>query len=356
MTADTVGGVWTYAVDLCRALQSHQVHVHLATMGAPLSDDQKQQVQQLPNVFVYESRYKLEWMQDPWEDIAAAKEWLKQIFMKVNPDLVHFNNFGQCDADWKCPVVTVFHSCVQTWFRAVKKSDAPSEWNGYTSIVKNALNSSDIIIAPSKSIAIEAAEIYQCGNFQVIYNGSDKVSNAPHKQPYILAAGRIWDEAKNIALLTKIADKLSWPVYVAGDNVAPHTPDAADMAKVYFLGKLPADELQHYMSDAAIFVSPTKYEPFGLAILEAANAGCALALADIPTLREIWGDSAVYFSPEDEAEALLTLQYLIDNPESRTELAHRSSARAKTYNTSEMANAYKELYTKIVAQKLKPTI
>ena len=36
MTADTVGGVWTYAVELVRALAPHRVTVALATMGASL--------------------------------------------------------------------------------------------------------------------------------------------------------------------------------------------------------------------------------------------------------------------------------------------------------------------------------
>jgi glycogen(starch) synthase len=44
MTADTVGGVWTYAAELARTLAARGVDVHLATMGAPVRAHQRQQV------------------------------------------------------------------------------------------------------------------------------------------------------------------------------------------------------------------------------------------------------------------------------------------------------------------------
>src|SRR3546814_15067984 len=54
---------------------------------------------------------------------------------------------------------------------------------------------------------------------------------------------------------------------------------------------------------AGIFVSPSLYEPFGLAVLEAAMSGCALLLSDIPTFRELW-DGAAVFTPAGDSDAL----------------------------------------------------
>ena len=62
LTTDTVGGVWTYAVELARALKPHGVRIALATMGAPLRPDQRVQVEPLDNVRLSESGYRLEWM------------------------------------------------------------------------------------------------------------------------------------------------------------------------------------------------------------------------------------------------------------------------------------------------------
>src|SRR5437763_970139 len=92
MTADTVGGVWTYAVELARALEPHDVEVTLATMGAPLNRDQQRQMRELQNVQVIESGFRLEWMDEPWDDVELAADWLLDIDRSVRPDLIHLNN------------------------------------------------------------------------------------------------------------------------------------------------------------------------------------------------------------------------------------------------------------------------
>src|SRR3954470_11972643 len=53
MTTDTVGGVWTYAIDLVRALGQRGVEVALASMGAPTSDEQRRQAQQIPTLELF---------------------------------------------------------------------------------------------------------------------------------------------------------------------------------------------------------------------------------------------------------------------------------------------------------------
>src|SRR3954466_4321921 len=74
MTADTVGGVWTYALDLARA--ASDIEFVIATMGAQPDDGQKKQAGALPNVRLETSDWKLEWMEDPWRDVTAAGAWL----------------------------------------------------------------------------------------------------------------------------------------------------------------------------------------------------------------------------------------------------------------------------------------
>ena len=72
MTADTVGGVWTYAMELVRGLSEHDIRVILATMGEPMSADQRNEAASIRGLRVVESSYKLEWMQSPWEDVEIA--------------------------------------------------------------------------------------------------------------------------------------------------------------------------------------------------------------------------------------------------------------------------------------------
>ena len=68
MTADTVGGVFSYAVELALALAQHDVRVHLATMGARVKDHQLAQLRDIPGLMLHDSGYALEWMPEPWDD------------------------------------------------------------------------------------------------------------------------------------------------------------------------------------------------------------------------------------------------------------------------------------------------
>ena len=79
MTTDTVGGVWTYALDLAQALQEYSIDMVLATMGPPLDAQQRVAVRQIKHLTVCESTCKLEWMEAPWDDVAAAGAWLLEL-------------------------------------------------------------------------------------------------------------------------------------------------------------------------------------------------------------------------------------------------------------------------------------
>jgi len=262
---------------------------------------------------------------------------------------LHFNNFGQTDGKWSCPVVTVYHSCVQTWWQAVKGERPPGEWDWYTGILKKAIDASDVIVFPSKGMQVQAEALLGPLGETTIYNGRDlRLAGVPAKEDFILTAGRIWDEGKNIKLLCSIAPMLLWPVYVAGDNIDPATGLEPKLENVELLGKLSDSEMFAAMLKASIFIMPAKYEPFGLAVLEAANACCALVLADIPTLREIWGDAALYFDPFNEQAAIAITMLLINDPVLRNEMSLKAQQRSKEYTAGKMADAYFGLYESLI--------
>ena len=66
MSADSVGGVWTYVLELARALEATGVEVVLATMGSPLSNEQLVDIKPIAGLRLFEISFKLEWMNDPW--------------------------------------------------------------------------------------------------------------------------------------------------------------------------------------------------------------------------------------------------------------------------------------------------
>lgn len=351
MTTDTIGGVWTYALELIKALAPNGVVVALATMGAPLTREQREQVKALPQVQLYESIYKLEWMENPWEDIAAAGNWLMQIKDAFQPDLVHLNNLVHGHLNWGKPVITVVHSCVCSWWQAVKNEDAPEHWNVYREWVTRSLRASAMVVAPSLAMLIDAETLY--GPFQdrlVIHNGRDADNfRYGRKEPFIFSMGRVWDEAKNIKLLTEVAAGLSWPVYVAGDARHPDSGIAVPLENVHFLGHLSQTEIAGYLSRASIFVLPVKYEPFGLSALEAGLAGCALVLGAIPSQKEIWQHAASYVNPSDAAALKQTIQKLINDEFIRNIMSFRAIQVGLQYSAKQMAWEYEQIYEQLSA-------
>jgi glycosyltransferase involved in cell wall biosynthesis len=144
---------------------------------------------------------------------------------------------------------------------------------------------------------------------------------------------------------------LPWPVEVAGAAVDPDGRQRQVHA-VRPLGELPADRLAARLATAAIYAHPARYEPFGLAPLEAALAGCALVLGDLPSLRETWGDAAVYVPPDDPAALREALFELIDNPARREALAARSRAVALRHSGAAMASGYAAAYRRLTEEML----
>ena len=128
LTADTIGGVWTYALELVQALAPWGCEVLLATLGRPLSPSQSRAAAQIAGLTVCESRYKLEWMDDPWADVDASGAWLMELAQEFQPRIVHLNTYAHGTLPWTVPVLMVGHSCVLSRWQAVKGEAAPSKW------------------------------------------------------------------------------------------------------------------------------------------------------------------------------------------------------------------------------------
>ena len=353
MTADTVGGVWTYCVELVRALDEHGIEVALATMGAPLKYGQRKEIALSLNAEVFEGNFKLEWMEDPWEDVSRAGEWLLKLEEDLQPDIVHLNGYAHGTLPWKAPKIVVGHSCVLSWWIAVKGESAPETWNRYRYEVARGLRSADLVIAPSKAMLFFLNWCYgRIPHGRVIPNGRDPASFVPgKKKQLILSVGRLWDEGKNMASVESIAPYISWPIYVAGDNKHPDKGSRL-VNNIYFLGHLSREALTSWFAGASIYVFPARYEPFGLSVLEAALAGCALVLGDIPSLRENWEGAAVFVPPDDRGALRRAIQELIMNTSRRRELAYRARSRGLEFTPQRMAELYLEAYRDVAAKGL----
>jgi glycosyltransferase involved in cell wall biosynthesis len=350
MTADCVGGVWTYAVELAAALAEYDVRVVLATMGPLPHPEQRAAAWALPNVLLRESDHKLEWMDEPWDDVQAAGKWLLSLEREFTPDVIHLGGYTHAALPFTAPVIVTAHSCVLSWWEAVRGEPAPtSVYRKYHESVAAGIAASDLLVAPSHAMLDAIEQHYGLPErARVIYNGRDPAAfrHRVAKEPGVLAAGRLWDEGKNLGTLRRAALTIDWPVYVAGDATSPEG-GTVDTAGVLPLGTLDTAALRAWMSRTAVFALPAKYEPFGLTALEAALSGCALVLGDIPSLREIWGDAATFVRPDDAEGLAAAIRRLADHPPLLREMSDRAFQRAQRFNTQRMAEQYMWAYRQL---------
>jgi glycosyltransferase involved in cell wall biosynthesis len=367
MTADGVGGVWTYALDLACGLRVHGITVTIATMGPRLSADQHGEAARR-GIDVREGDYALEWMDDPWPDVDAAAGWLLALEDDCRPDVVHLNGYCHGMLPWRAPVVVAAHSCVASWWRGVHGGAAPSSWDTYRARVRDGLDGAAIVVAPTRAMLDALQREYGAvPNGRVIPNGRatslpaeggrhESVSGTMWLPPsgggpsreFIFSAGRIWDQAKNIDALCGAAPRLRWPVYVAGDSGGA---ECRSSDAVRYLGRLPAGEMHEWLARASLYVLPARYEPFGLSVLEAASAGCALVLGDIASLRENWDGAAAFVDPDDQDALVRAIDDLIDDAALRRDMGARAHERSKGFTVERMALAYAALYEEIAALK-----
>ncbi|HYG85149.1 MAG TPA: glycosyltransferase family 4 protein [Azospirillum sp.] len=349
MTADAIGGIWDYALELSQALARSGVSVSLAVMGGGLDERRRAAALRIPGLTLDEAPFRLEWMPDPDEDLLRAGDWLMELERRIKPDVVHVNGYAHAALPFREPVLCVGHSCVLSWWQGVHGDLPPRDWDRYAERVADGLRIADLVVAPTRIMLDGLDELYgPLTRTRVIRNGRDPAQYRPlPKQPFVLSAGRMWDKAKNIETLDSAAPHLDWPVLVAGDA---HGPDGshAQPQHVRCLGLLPSEELARIYGRASIFALPARYEPFGLTALEAALAGCALVLGDIATLRELWDGVAVFVDPDDGKGLGDALNRLAEDPVHCRDLGTLARRRAHDYTAARMGRGYRLAYADLL--------
>jgi glycogen synthase len=279
-------------------------------------------------------------MNEPWRDLDEGAFWLLGLNDTVRPDLVHLNGYAYGALQLGVPKVVVGHSCVLSWHEAVRRRPAGPEWQRYRQTVRRGLAGADALVAPTRAMLTQLHRLYApvcvC---ETISNGLAAGALRPlPKEQYVLGVGRAWDEAKNLQSLERIAGRLPWPVVVAGDGAR--------------LGRVGEERLSELYGRAALFAEPARYEPFGLAALEAGLAGCALVLGDIPSLREVWADAAAYVDPFDDAALERAVRRLIADDQLLRRLGIAARRRALSYSRDRMGAAYLDLYERLLSAGL----
>jgi glycogen synthase len=357
MTADTLGGVWTYVRELVTQLARNGLRITLVSFGEIQSTEQSKWLDDLPGVSYYPTAFRLEWMQDAQSDLWQSAEFLKSLIAECKPDLLHFNEFYYGALECEQPRVVVAHSDVVSWWVAVHGVEPPeSDWiEGYRENVVRGLAKADLVVAPSQWMLDQVCRYYgRLRKAAVVYNGRDPHLFVPDavKQDYIVSIGRLWDAGKQATLLLR--DDLPLSTVLVGSEQSPQ----GAIASAHAMGRLPKlrtigpqseEQLRQLLAGACIYLATSRYEPFGLAPLEAALSGCPVVANNIETFHEVWDDDAIYFERNNPHSLVLTIQELASNPSRRAEYGHRALQRARRqFNSEKMAESYLAHYRSLI--------
>jgi glycosyltransferase involved in cell wall biosynthesis len=352
MTADAVGGVWTYALDLGAALARQGNHVTLAVLGPAPSDAQRADATGR-GLALQDLGHSPDWLAADEAAVRAGGTALADLAEREGAGLLHLNHPALgADIAFPCPTLAVTHSCLATWWRAVRGEEAlPEDFRWRTALHEAGLAAADALAAPSAAFAEATRRVYGFGVPPLaVPNGRDTppAIDEARPAPSVLTAGRLWDEGKNLAVLDRAAARLPVTVEAAGPLVGPNGARIA-LHHTVALGTLDAPAMRAKLAERPIFVSTALYEPFGLSVLEAAQAGCALVLSDIPTFRELWGDAALFVAPHDDRALAAAVLRLLGDRADRAERAALSRRRAARYTVDAMAEATLKAYAAATA-------
>lgn len=353
MTLDAVGGVWRYSIDLCRALEPHGLHFLLVGLGPEPSPSQWEEVRALRNAEVVWLDIPLDWQAENARQLESQPGWLSELARRWKVDLLHLNLPSQAvGLDVGCPVIVASHSCLSTWWQAVRGGELPAEWIWNYELNARGLQAANLVITPSRSHAKAVAEVYGLRHLPIrsVPNGTAKPARRYRKAQMVLAAGRWWDDGKNGTVIDAAAESVDWPLFMAGSLSGPDGQEVR-LQHACPLGERRPEDLQRLMGRASIFVSASRFEPFGLAALEAAAAETALVLSDIPTFRELWDGAALFVAPDDANGFAAAINRLIEERDVAAMLACAARERAAAYTLDIQATTMKAIYSEALARR-----
>jgi glycosyltransferase involved in cell wall biosynthesis len=357
ITSDTVGGVWTYTQELVTELAHRGHRITLVSLGKLPLPHQTAWMKTLAGVDYRPTEYRLEWMEVAERDIEESKRYLELLISEVEPDVLHFSQYCYGSLDVRVPKIVVAHSDIVSWWVAVhgcEPDDTPWMRN-YRETVTSGLRGADAVIAPSAWMLEQLSKFYfKPKTGFVIYNGRTPALLDPNKrkEDFVLCVGRVWDPAKGMSLI--LERELEAGFRVVGWEREPGREDRKRNLhvpkNVQLLGQRSHEQLRDLYARAGIYAATSRYEPFGLAPLEAALSRCALVLNDNAVFHELWEEAGVFFAKDDAADLARVIAGLGENAVMRDSYAERAYELARDrFTATQMAEHYEQLYAEITS-------
>ena len=227
------------------------------------------------------------------------------------------------------------------------------------------LKAADAIIAVSECSQRDAMRLYGVpkNKIHVIYEGVDPkftpitdttrlaAVRAKYQLPdrFILHVGTI-EPRKNLPLLFEVIAHSEEHLVVAGklgwltEPILAKVKELGVEDRVHFTGFVDDEDLPAMISSATVLAMPSKYEGFGLPVLEAMACGTPVVASNASSLPEVGGDAVLYAWPDDVRSWINLLDLVREDVELRSSLRERGLRQAAKFRWDEAARQTAEVY------------
>ena len=364
VTTDTLSGVWSYTRELVTGLTTRGHRVTLVSLGEIPLPQETSWMDGLHGLAYHPTAFRLEWMQEAESELVDSAAYLRGMIAELKPDLLHLNHFCFGSLATSVPKVVVAHGDYLSWWNAVHGTEPkPSPWlRWYRQTVREGLAKADAVVAPSFWMLESLQNCFQePAHGSVIYNGRNPIFFNPYlaKDDCVLAIGRLLDAGKQVNLITQHRHPV--PVCIVGSEppierlklpIRADVKVSAGESTVALKGPQTEAQLRNLYGRSAIYAATSRYEPFGMAALEAALSRCAIVANDIPSFREIWGDAALYFDSNDASSLAATIRRLTNQRDLCRAYANRAYNRARErFTAKRMMDEYLALYSELLSTR-----
>ena len=265
---------------------------------------------------------------------------LPRLLRRLRPALAHFQH--ALPLRCPCPAVVTIHDLS---FERDPAAMSRRDRLVFKRVVPRAARRASRVIAVSERTKRDLVDLYGIP--------PEKIAVTPHGVDpafspgevagggYLLYVGAV-QARKDPLAAARAADEVGLPLVVAGPEREPALARELERLGVDVRGYVEREELANLYRGAAALVLPSRYEGFGLPVLEAMACGTPVVVSDDPALREVAGDAAVY-ADGDLAEAIRTA--LAD----RDRLVAAGLERAKEFSWEETARRTLDVYREVLA-------
>lgn len=240
----------------------------------------------------------------------------------------------------------------------------------YTWKFRSACRRADRIVAVSECTKRDIVRLFGIdpAKIEVIYQGCDEMfaerrsaaelDRAAREyglpERYLLNVGTL-EERKNLLEVVQALEHLPAEIHlVAVGGRTAYTARVERYAakhgltdRIHLLHKVTYRDLPLLYARAEVMVYPSRYEGFGIPIIEALNAGIPVVAATGSCLEEAGGPDQLYVSPDDPAELARAVSRILDDPELRRTLAERGRAYVERFRMEVVGPQMADLYGRL---------